>query len=279
MNTLIYRHYLAPPNDKGIYAPDSGYSNTLQELDEPTGMAIDSSQSLYLSDKGRKTVRVFDFAGKQLNSIAALSPSSVFIDDRDRVIIANETNVIFAQGSPVSFNYTKENGKEEPLLEIRSAATNLAGDFFLVSGKLKGIQAYDQSLKSISGLSFSKMEREFVKVVVNARNQIYALDEPRKQLVVFDSTGKTIYGIGPAGKGFQFDRIDDFSLDDANHLYLLTKNPRGILIFSPAGALLKFIGSDKKSAVSFEDAKVIAVGPSGSIYVLDKGLKRILKLG
>jgi hypothetical protein len=43
--------------------------------------------------------------------------------------------------------------------------------------------------------------------------------------------------------------------------------------------LMNFIASDKKSTLAFEDAKLITVGPSGSIYILEKDLHKILKLG
>ncbi len=279
INTILYRLYLAPVSDKSIYAPDGSYAPALRELDEPTGMAMDSKQNLYLSDKGKKTVLVFDAAGKSVTPIGALSPYAISIDDSDHVLIANGANVVFAGGQSLSFSYTKEGGKAEPVEEIRSAATNQSGDFFIVSDKLKGFLAFDQSNRPIAALPFSKMEKEFSKVLVNARNQVYALDKQRKQIVLFDTAGKTLFGLGPAGKGFEFDRIDDFAVDCTNHLYLLTKNPRGVLIFSPAGALMKFIQSDKKGTFTFEDAKVITVGPSGSIYILDKDLRRILKLG
>lgn len=279
INTLLYRLYLAPQSDKSTYAPDTTYSPALRELDDPTGMAMDSKQNLYLSDKGKKTVLVFDSAGKSVNSIAALSPFFISIDDQDRALVANDTNVIVFGGQPISFNYQKENGKVEPVTEIRAAALNQSGDYFVASEKWKGLLAYDHESSPLTELPFSKTEKEFTKVLVNARNQIYAMDQQRKQVVVFDAAGKTLYGIGPVGKGFEFDRIEDFALDRANHLYLLTKNPRGVLIFSPSGAFMKFIASDKKTPVAFEDAKVITVGPSGSIYILDKDLRRILKLG
>lgn len=279
MNTILYRLYLAPPTDKSNYAPDSGYSPALRELDDPTGMAIDSKQNLYLSDKGKKTVFIFDASGKSENSISALAPYFIFIDGENHVLIANESNVMVVGGQPMSFTYSKEAGKSEPVEQIRSSAMDKSGNYFVVSDKLKGFLAFDQNQHAVSGLPFASMEKEFAKVLVNSRNQIYALDKPRKQVLLFDSAGKTVFGIGPAGKGFEFDRIDDFAVDPTNHLYLLTKNPRGVLIFSPSGALMKFIASDKKSALSFEDAKLITVGPSGSIYILDKDLRKILKLG
>jgi TolA-binding protein len=279
INTILYRLYLAPPSDKDIYGPDAKYSLILRELDDPTGMAIDSQQNLYLSDKGKKTISVFDPEGKPVNSIAALSPYSISIDDRDRIWIANGTNVILIGGQPVTFTYAKESGKSEPVEEIRSATTDQSGDFVVVSDKLKGLLAFAPNGNSLSTLPFSQMEKEFAKVLVNSKNQIYALDKQRKQIILFDSEGKTLFGVGPTGKGFEFDRIDDFAVDRTNHLYLLTKSPRGVLIFSPDGSLMKFIASEKKSSLSFEDAKVISIGPSGSIYILDKGLRRVLKLG
>ena len=174
----------------------------------------------------------------------------------------------------------REGKPPEPLNEIRSAAMNSFGELFVVSEKTPGILVYDLERKQISNSPFSKTEREYAKVSINSRNQVYALDKQRKQIFLFAPDGKAIYGIGPSGKGYTFDRIEDFAVDRTNHLYVLNKNPRGVLIFAPDGSLLRFIVSDKKGGtLSFEDARLITVGPSGSIFLLDRDLKRILKIG
>ncbi|MCI0612288.1 outer membrane protein assembly factor BamD [bacterium] len=280
INTIIYRLHIASQTDRKLYLPDSTYSVLLPQIDNPLGMGIDSKGNLYLADKDKKIVSVFDASGKSINTISLLSPRSVFIDDRDVAIIANETGVSIGGKDSASFAFQKEGKSPEPLVEIRSVAMNAFGDFFVVSEKMPGILVYDSMRKPVTGSSFANTEREYAKVVLNSRNQVYALDKPRKQIFLMGPDGKAIYGIGPSGKGFTFDRIEDFAVDRANHLYVLNRNPRGILIFAPDGNLLRFIASEKKGgSVVFEDGKLIAVGPSGSIFILDRDQKRILKIG
>ncbi len=280
INTIIYRLHIASQTDKKLYLPDSTYSAILPELDNPLGMAVDSKGYLYLSDKDKKLVSIYDAGGKFVNSISMLSPHSIFIDDRDLVIIANETGINIAGKESATFVLQREEKNPEPLIEIRSAAVNLFGDFFLVSEKAPGILVYDSMRKPVPGSPFAKTDREFAKVVVNSRSQVYALEKQRKQIFLFAPDGKVIYGIGPSGKGFLFDRIEDFAVDRTNHLYVLNKNPRGVLIFAPDGSLLRFIASEKKGGtLVFEDGRLIAVGPSGSIFVLDRDQRRILKIG
>lgn len=279
LNTIIYRLYVAPQTDRRLYQVDNSFNLNLHDLDDPTGMMFDSSGNLYLSDKGKKIVYEFDSTGKVLNSLTMASPNSVFLDNRDMLYVANENSVVTQTREAISFTLTKE-GKAELLEEIKSAAVNPFGDYFVVSGKAPGIQVYDQKGTTIISPGFTKTEREFSKVLTNAKNQVYALDKQRKTMLLFSPDGTVVFPLGPQGKNYQFEKIDDFAIDRANHIYLLTKNPRGVLIFSPAGALLKFIASDKKGgSLVFEDAKLIAVGPSGSIYILDKDQKRILKIG
>jgi len=43
--------------------------------------------------------------------------------------------------------------------------------------------------------------------------------------------------------------------------------------------LLRYMLSDKKGTLSFDDARLITVGPSGAIYLLDKDTHRIIKIG
>jgi hypothetical protein len=280
LNTVIYRLHIAPATDRRSYQPDATYSLGLADLDEPTAMMIDSKGNLYLSDKGKKIVYTYNSAGKLVNSQTVAPPISLFLDDRDQVYVAGEASVITPTHEALSFTLSKEPGKSELLEEIRSTAVNLFGDYFIVSGKAPGIQVYDQRGTVIPSPSFTKTEREFSKVLTNSRNQVYGLDKQRKTLILFAPDGKALFTLGPQGKGFEFEKIEDFAIDRANHVYLLTKNPRGVLIFSPSGNLLKFLASDKKGgALAFEDAKLIAVGPSGAIYILDKDQKRIMKIG
>ncbi|HSP07472.1 MAG TPA: tetratricopeptide repeat protein [Acidobacteriota bacterium] len=279
LNTIIYRLYLAPQTDKRTFQNDPSFALGTREMDDPTAMMIDSKGNLYVCDRGKKMVYVFDSAGKLTNSVTIASPNSVFVDDRDMMYVAGEMSVVTPTRQAISFTLMKD-GKPAQLEEIRSAAVNVFGEFFVVSGKAPGIQVYDQKAAAIPSPGFTKTEREFSKVLTDARNQVYGLDKQRKTLVLFAPDGRPLFTLGPQGKGFQFDKIDDFAVDRANHIYLLTKDPRGILIFSPSGSLLKYIPSEKKGgSLVFEDAKLIAVGPSGSIFILDKDQKRILKIG
>jgi DNA-binding beta-propeller fold protein YncE len=251
----------------------------IPQMDNPMGMAVDSKGTLYLTDKDKKLISVFDPAGKSTNSYSLLEPYTVFVDDRDVAIIANNTGVSIGKES-ASFSFVREGKAPEPLNEIRSSAVNTFGEVFVISERTPGILVYDPARKQITSSPFSKTEREFVKVVVNSRNQVYALEKQRKQILLYAPDGKVIYGLGPTGKGFVFDRIEDFAVDRANHLYVLNKNPRGVLIFSPDGTLLRFIASEKKGGtLVFEDGRLIAVGPAGSIFILDRDQKRILKIG
>lgn len=279
LNTIIYRLYLAAQTDRRSYAADASFNLMLRDVDDPTGMMIDTHGNIYLADKGKKTVYQFDPSGKPLSTFPSPTLISVFVDDRDMMYLANEASIIKPTREALSFMLNKE-GKAEPMEDIKSAAVNLFGDYFIVTGKSPGIQVFDQRGTAVATPGLTKTEREFSKVLTNSRNQIYGLDKQRKTLVLFGPDGKALFALGPQGKGFEFDRIDDFAIDRANHIYLLTKNPRGVLIFSPSGTLLKFLPSDKSGgALAFEDAKLIAVGPSGAIYILDKDQKRILKIG
>ena len=44
MNTLVYRLHLAPPTDNRTYQPDTAFGGSISEIDDPTGLAIDSKQ-------------------------------------------------------------------------------------------------------------------------------------------------------------------------------------------------------------------------------------------
>jgi tetratricopeptide (TPR) repeat protein len=277
-NTILYRLYVAPASDKNPYRPDVSYSGVLREIDEPTAMAVDSKGNLYLSDKGKKLVYTFDPTGKMIDGSNVPSIFSLGVDSRDNLLITTETSVILPDKTSQSFTIQR-NAKPQPLGELRSVIRNPFGDYFVVSNQVSGIHAFDPKGGNITTNTLANTEKEYVKVLINQRNEIYALDKQHKQIVAFSPEGKTLFGIGTVGKSYEVERIDDFDIDPANHLYVLTKNPRGVFIFSPSGNLLRYVSSIKKDVNSFEDAKVLAVGPSGALYILDKNLRKIVKLG
>lgn len=277
-NTIIYRLYVAPSADKNAYRLDTAYGGVLRDVDEPTAMAVDSKSNLYLSDKGKKLLYVLDPTGKITNTVTAAALHSLTVDWQDNLLLTTETAALLPDKTSLAFTIT-QNGKPQPLGELRSIVQNSFGDYFVISNETPGIHLFDPKGGTVLENPLANTQKEYLKVLINQRNEIYALDKQRKQIVLFLPDGKTVYGIGPMGKNYEFERIEDFAVDPANHLYVLTKNPRGVFIFSPNGNLLRYVPSGKKEPPAFEDAKAIAVGPSGAIYILDKNSRRILKLG
>ena len=276
MNTLLYRLHIAGQIQR-LYSPVGSYSGSILDLDEPSGMSSDSKENVYVVDKGKKLIYVLDPSGKITNRSTLISPYSVSTDQQDRVLIANDTNVVPFGKDSIAFPHPQ--AKPEGLGKIRSAATDDSGRYFVVSENHPGILVYDQNKTLSSTFAPSTVAKEYHSVLVNSRNEILLLDKDRKQLSVYSTDGKLLFIIGPAGNGFVIDRIEDFAVDRANHIYLLEKKPRSVMIFSAAGEFIKNIASEKNTAGAFEDAKLITVGPSGAIYLLDKDQKRILKLG
>ncbi len=148
----------------------------------------------------------------------------------------------------------------------------------MVSGKMPGVAVYDAERNPLPRPTFSR-EAEYDKVLVDSRNYVLLLTRKGDSLTVFDPEGKTLFVLSKTGREINFNRIDDFAVNRANHIYLLTNNPRGIAIYSPQGKYLRYLQSEKNTPLFLDDPKLITVGPAGSIYVVDKGTKRIVKFG
>ena len=280
MNGLIYRLYIAPNTNKKIFSVDPSFSNTIVELDEPTGMGIDLGGTIYVADRGKKVLFTIDPAGKLLNTSTILSPYSVSVSPANDVLIGNDSTLYLTTKDSISFPRVNPQTKARMgyLEEVRSAALNSKGQYLVVSGKLPGAYAFDAQGNPLDKPAPSRAE-EFSKVLFDSRNYILLLSRRGESVAVFDPDGKSLFTLSKTGRDLTFGKIDDFAVDTANHIYLLTNNPKGVAIYSPAGKFLRYIGSDKTGGVFFEDSKLITVGPSGSIYVLDKGTKRIIKIG
>ena len=280
LNAIVYRLYIAPATNNRIFAPDPAYSTLIADLDEPVGLGVDSEGKVYLADRGKKVLYTFDPAGKMINSTTVLSPYSISVTAKNDVLVANDSTLYVTTSENVQFARINPDTQARMgyLEQIRSAATNDKGQYFVVSGKLPGVAVYDPQRNPLSKPSFGR-EAEYGKVLVDSRNNVALLSRKGDSLSVFDPDGKTLFVLSKTGRELTFGKIDDFAMDQANHIYLLTNNPRGIAIYSPQAKFLRFIASEKNTPFFLDDSKLIAVGPAGSIYVLDKGTKRIIKLG
>ena len=279
MNAILYRLYIVPAANRRVFVPDAGYSAILTEMDEPVGMVMDSEGKLYLSDRGKKLLYTFDPTGKMINSATILSPSSMSVTAKNDVLIGNDTNLYITTSEAVSFPKINPETKARTgyLEQIRSAARNNNGDYFVISGKSPGVLVFDSERNPLSK-TIGRPE-DYEKVLVNSMNNIHLLNRKGDSLQVYDPEGKSLFALSKTGREMTFGKFEDFAVDAANHIYILTNNPKGVLIYSSQGKFLKFLGSEKTGPVFLDDSKLIAVGPAGSIYVLDKGIKRILKLG
>jgi WD40 repeat protein len=280
MNAILYRLYIAPATNKTIFQPDSSYSATIADLDDPSGISVDPDGNAILSDRGKKILYTLDPAGKMTNSSTILSPYFSSVTPNKQILIANDQTVYVIGGDNLSFAKINPStqAKAGYLEEIRSVSQNAKGEYFVVSGKSSGIAVFDRDKNPLPARTISPTV-DFIKVALSPRGYIYALSKKGEFAQAFDPDGKSLFTISKSGGEMNFGKFEDLALDAACNIYLLTDNPRGIAIYSPQGKYLKYLGSDKKTTLSFDDARAIAVGPTGSIYVVDKSTKRIMKLG
>jgi len=214
------------------------------------------------------------------NSATVLSPYFISVAPDKQVLIANDTTVYMSGSDNISFSRInpQTQAKAGYLEEVRSVAQNTKGEFYVVSGKMNGVLVYDKDRNPIAARTLAGTE-ELAKVVVSPRGYVTVLNRKGDMAHSYDTEGKSQFTVSKTGKDMTFGKIEDMAVDLAGNLYFLTSNPRGIMIYSPQGKLLKYLGSDKTTSLSFESAKSIAVGPTGSIYVVDKSTKRVIKLG
>lgn len=280
MNSILYRLYIAPATNNRIYSPDPSFAATISDLDEPIGMGIDSERKIYLADRGKKVLYTFEPSGKMINSTTILSPYNISVTSKNDVLVGNDSTLYITTSDNVSFPRVNPQTQARMgyLEQIRSAAKNDRGQYFVVSGKMPGVAVYDAERNPLPRPTFSR-EAEYDKVLVDSRNYVLLLTRKGDSLTVFDPEGKTLFVLSKTGREINFNRIDDFAVDRANHIYLLTNNPRGIAIYSPQGKYLRYLQSEKNTPLFLDDPKLITVGPAGSIYVVDKGTKRIVKFG
>ena len=101
-------------------------------------------------------------------------------------------------------------------------------------------------------------------------NQIHVADE-RGTVSVFTATGTFVRAYGaPTVK-----KVAGLAVDRAGRAYVLDPEQKIVFVFDTAGQVVRRIGTPGSDAGQLQEPLDVAIGPTGLVYVLDKGRKGV----
>ncbi|HOD40776.1 MAG TPA: 6-bladed beta-propeller, partial [Candidatus Wallbacteria bacterium] len=224
----------------------SGSGNS--EFDTVTGVAVDSTNNLYVVDSGNKKIKKFDsnggyiktFETQALSITTYSSPSKLAVDKDSNVYVSDSvTNKILRFTSDGSF-------------EVEFGGTGNGSGLF----------------NGISGIAISADKKIFIADTYNHRVQ------------VFDANGIFITSWGGYGTGNgKFNAPAGLTVDGASNVYVADTFNNRIQKFTPAGDYILSFGSSGAGNGQFNRPSGIAVNivpntSADTIFIADKNNNR-----
>ena len=266
-NTILYRLYLrkpAPYTFSGRFI--GGEKDRLRDV---FGLIVDPGGRVLIGHE--RGIGVFDTKGTLTRTLAAVEPTSFFVEGRDRIVVARRTMLVPDGGAPLTIQVPVPGRVPREIEEIPAALTLSGGDRLLVDRKGKVVIRVDRAGKFVS--NFASVNAE--KIARNTFDDVAMIDRDSKGIVIVNRDGRNVAKIPAKGTGYAMEDPADLAFDALGHLYVLDSRRAAILVFAPRGRLVTTITVPGKTAGALQRPKVMALDGAGRIYVFDESTQRI----
>src|SRR5262249_39998378 len=126
MNTIIYRLYVRPPAQPPYSFRGKEIGNEKADYKELFRVQWDRGGRLLLGDKGG--VAIFDDKGAAAGSVAGQDVSAFFIDEKNRIVIARNSQLVADKGETVNLIVPTQSGIPRALEEVPAVIATSKGD-------------------------------------------------------------------------------------------------------------------------------------------------------
>jgi DNA-binding beta-propeller fold protein YncE len=217
------------------------------QFEFPMGIAMDSSDNIYVADSDNNRVEKFDRNGNYLTQWGSLGSDNGQLWNPVSVAVDSSNNV-----------YVTDGGNKR----VEKFTSN--GTYLTQWGSLGG--------------SNGQFEYPY-GIAVDSANNVYVTDVPNNRVEKFTSSGNYLTQWGSAGNGNgQFDLPLGIAADSSNNVYVVDEDNNRVEKFDGNGNYLTQWGSNGSGNGQFASPYGIAVDSSGNfIYVADRFNNRIEK--
>lgn len=218
------------------------------KLSQPVSVAVDQSGLVYVADRDRNSILVYDSVGLYVSQIN----------------LANITSQIAG--------ITVDPAGEFIYVVDRGGLDSNLHQFIKIDQQGQIIKQIGQRGKSAGEFNLP------TDIVMGKQGNLYVLDSGNFRVQVFNSEGEYLKSWGKAGTNLgQFGKPRSIAVDQNNHLYISDAQFGNVQIFNTLGQLLLPIGqlSDRSGPGLYSLITGIAVDQDNYLYVLDQFFKRL----
>jgi len=251
----------------------------------PAGIAIDSSNNVFVADSGKYVVQKFSSTGSYMNVKFSIEVSSYFVyynmalDSAGGFYISQSYSNKIYKYSPagLSMGIFGGSGTGNGQLSVPyGIAIDNSGKIYVSEFGNKRIQKFDSDPNNTfilkwgqSGTATEQFNNPMGLTVDSSAN-VYVVDNKNFRIQKFTSTGTFITTWGTEGTGNgEFKNPTNIAVDSSGYLYVTDTGNKRVQKFDSNGKFITKFGTSGSSAGQFTYPAYIAVNTAGWVYVVD----------
>ena len=259
----------------------------------PRGMAVDSSERVYVADMNNHRIQKFSSSGTFLTKWGSLGsgdgqfnyPMGVAVDSSGGVYVAEMNNhriQKFNSNGTFLTKWGSLGSGDRQFNYPMGVAVDSSGRVYVADTNNHRIQKFSSTGTFLTKWgSYGSGDGQFqspIGVAVDASGNVYVTDEGNNRIQKFNSTGTFLAKGGSYGSGDgQFNFPEGVAVDASGNVYIADWGNYRIQRFSSTGTFLTKWGTKGAGDWQFSNPYGIAFDLSGNIYVTDQGNNRIQK--
>lgn len=260
---------------------------------QPSGIAVDKDNNIYIVDSGRIKMKKINPAGKVQTAWGASgkqfkiikNPTSVAVDNQGNVYVTDaKTNsfVKFDRAGIYKRKWGKEGSENLQFKTPSGVAVDSKNDIYVVDSGNHRVKKYNSqgALKKIWGKQGSA-NGDFVYpkgIAVSQKNEVFVIDRVRIQK--FSLEGEFIASWGKRGTGEgEFNNPQGIFIDNYNFVYVADSGSNRIQKFDENGKFIAKWGTPGVNNGQMQYPVDIAIDSRGYVYVVERNNNRVQLFG
>lgn len=218
-------------------------------LKKPLGIDIDANGTLYVSDNGDGTIKVYDRDGKHLRTLGGAK----LFDRLASVTVDRNGARVYA----VDIGGVSSGNHRVRVLDARD-----------------GRALFDIGKRG-SGPGEFNLPRD---VAIGKGGQIYVVDGGNFRVQVFEADGRYLQSFGAVGRQLgNFARPKELATDAQGNVYVVDTAFGNFQLFNPEGELLMFVGerSERDGPARYMLPSGVYVDEDGRVYMVDQWFRKV----
>ncbi len=268
LNTIIYRLYLRAPAQPAFAFSGRTVGGDRADYRDVVRLSMEDGR-LLLGHKGGVTI--FDDKGAVAGAVAGQEPTSFFIDEKGRVVLARAGTLSADKGETQTLFVPEKDGKVRELDQIPAVLVNYNRDRILADSKGRVVLRIAPDGKYIG--AFAQVDA--TRITTNSVGDIAMLEKGTKSVVFADRDSKSLGKMAGKGTGYELDDPVDIAYDALDQLYVLDRGRGSVAIFGPKNKFITSISIPEKNPGAFTRPVAMSLDPAGRLFIFDERAKRI----